>query len=147
VPQYAKGIVINGHQAKILVTDFRFGSKTLLYSTAEVLTYAIIDGKEVLVLWVPTGESGEFAIKGAKSAKVASCEGCASVNFYPEKSKLTVPFTQDVGMSVLELTDGSKVVLLDRSAAYLFWTPSLTNEPVFEPNSTGTLRSPSFEVI
>ncbi|KAI0108986.1 glycoside hydrolase family 35 protein [Nemania sp. FL0031] len=142
VPQHGGNIAINGHQAKILVTDFKFGSKTLLYSTAEVLTYAVIDGKEVLALWVPTGESGEFTILGPKSAKLKSCEGCANVKFFPEKSKVTVSFTQNAGMSVIELSDGSKVVLLDRSAAYLFWAPSLTNEPVYDPDSTVLVQGP-----
>lgn len=137
VPQHGTNITINGHQAKILVTDFQFGSKYLLYSTAEVLTYAVIDGKEVLALWVPTGESGEFTVLGPKSAKVTSCEGCANVKFFPGKSNITVSFTQNAGMSVVELSDGSRVVLLDRSAAYLFWAPSLTSDPVYDPDSTG----------
>ena len=66
VPQHGAVIRLDGHQSKIIVTDFTFGSKTLLYSTAEVLTYTILDRTPALVLWVPTGESGEFAIKGAK---------------------------------------------------------------------------------
>jgi Beta-galactosidase, domain 2/Glycosyl hydrolases family 35 len=51
IPQLGgKKIMIDGHQAKILVTDFRFGEMSLLYSTAEVLTFALIDGKAVLAL-------------------------------------------------------------------------------------------------
>lgn len=139
VPQHGGKIAINGHQAKILVTDFQFGSKKLLYSTAEVLTYAIIDGKEVLVLWVPTGESGEFTVLGAKSAKLQSCERCANVKSFPGKSGVTVSFTQNAGMSVVKLNDGSRIVLLDRSSAYLFWAPSLTNDPRHAPESASKL--------
>ncbi|KAI3340175.1 glycoside hydrolase superfamily [Ustulina deusta] len=142
VPQHSGKIAINGHQAKILVTDFQFGSKKLLYSTAEILTYAIIDGKEVLVLWVPTGESGEFTVQGINSAKVKSREGLANVKFFPENSRITVSFTQNAGMGVVELGDGSRVVLLDRSAAYLFWAPSLTNDPVHVPDSTILIQGP-----
>ncbi|KAI1125308.1 glycoside hydrolase superfamily [Nemania abortiva] len=142
VPQHGGKIAINGHQAKILVTDFEFGSKKLLYSTAEVLTYAVIDGKEVLALWVPTGESGEFTVQGPKSAKLKSCEGCANVKFFPGKSSITVSFMQNAGMSVIELGDGSRVVLLDRSAAYLFWAPGLTNDPVYDPDSTVLVQGP-----
>ncbi|KAJ8121467.1 hypothetical protein ONZ43_g2084 [Nemania bipapillata] len=142
VPQHGGQIAINGHQAKILVTDFQFGSKKLLYSTAEVLSYVVIDGKEILALWVPTGESGEFTVLGPKSAKIKSCEGCANVKFFPGKSSVTVSFTQNAGMSVIELSDGSKVVLLDRSAAYLFWAPSLTADPVYDPDSTVFVQGP-----
>ncbi|KAI1752742.1 glycoside hydrolase superfamily [Xylaria castorea] len=142
IPQHDGNIAINGHQAKILVTDFQFGSKKLLYSTAEVLTYALIDGKETLALWVPTGESGEFTVLGVKPAKVKSCEGCANVKFFPGKSNITVSFTQNAGMSVIEFDDGSRVVLLDRSAAYLFWAPSLANDPMHAPNSTILVQGP-----
>ncbi|KAI0861136.1 glycoside hydrolase superfamily [Xylaria cubensis] len=142
IPQYGGSIAINGHQAKILVTDFQFGSKKLLYSTAEVLTYAMIDDKGILALWVPTGESGEFTVLGVKSAKVKSCEGCANVKFFPGKSKITISFTHNAGMSVIEFDDGSRIVLLDRSAAYLFWAPSLTNDPVHSPNSTVLVQGP-----
>lgn len=119
------------------MTDFAFGGKTLLYSTAEVLTYAIIDGKEVLALWVPTGESGEFTIDGVNSAKLTTCNGCANVSIIPGASNVTVSFMQNAGMSTVELADGSKVVLLDRSAAYLFWSPSLDNNPLTAGNDTG----------
>ncbi|KAI1271601.1 glycoside hydrolase superfamily [Xylaria sp. FL0933] len=142
VPQHGGNIAINGHQAKLLVTDFQFGSKKLLYSTAEVLTYAVIDGKEVLALWVPTGESGEFAVLGVKSAKVQSREGSASIKFFPKKSHITVSFTQNTGMSVIELGDGARVVLLDRRAAYLFWAPSLRNDPTHAPESTILVQGP-----
>ena len=136
VPQHGGTIAINGHQAKILVTDFAFGSKKLLYSTAEILTYAIIDGKEVLALWVPTGESGEFTVQGAKSAKAVSSEGRGNIKFFRGKSGIAVSFTQNAGMSVIELDDGSRVVLLDRSAAYLFWASSLVDDPLHKPEST-----------
>ncbi|KAI8629795.1 glycoside hydrolase family 35 protein [Xylariaceae sp. FL1651] len=141
VPQHGE-IAINGHQAKILVTDFHFGSKKLLYSTAEVLTYAVVDNKETLVLWVPTGESGEFTITGVTSANISSCEGCANIEFFAGTSNITVSFIQNAGMSIIELSDTSKVVLLDRSAAYFFWASSLTKDPAPAPNSTILVHGP-----
>lgn len=136
MPQYGGPITLSGHQSKILVTDFTFGSKSLLYSTAEVLTYSVVDGKEVLALWVPTGESGEFAIHGVDSAKVASCDGCANVEIRRDESKVTISFLQNAGMSVVELGDGSHVVLLDRKEAYQFWSPSLGNDPLAAGNES-----------
>lgn len=131
---------MSGHQSKILVTDFSFGSKSLLYSTAEVLTYSVVDGKEVIALWVPTGESGEFAVRGVDSAKMVSCNGCANVEIHGGESNVTVSFMQNAGMSVVELGDGSHVVLLDRSAAYHFWSPSLNNDPLAVGNQTSKFR-------
>ncbi|KAK8061792.1 beta-galactosidase [Apiospora phragmitis] len=139
VTQHGGEIALNGHQAKILVTDFRFGSKTLLYSTAEVLTYSIIDGKEALALWVPTGESAEFSMEGVSSARLVLCGGCANVKFFggeKEANATTVSFTQNAGMSIVELSDGSRIVLLDRSAAYRFWSPALNSDPLATGNET-----------
>lgn len=65
---------MDGHQSKILGTDFAFGNETLSYSTAEILTYAVFDGVPTLALWVPTGESGEFSVKGANSGTVKRCQ-------------------------------------------------------------------------
>lgn len=138
VPRLGGSIRLNGHQAKIIVTDFTFGSETLLYSTAEVLTYAVIDKKPTLVLWVPTGESGEFAVKGAKSGSVVSkCQSCPAINFHQQGGNLIVGFTQSQGMSVVQIDNDIRVVLLDRTAAYKFWAPALTEDPLVPEDEAG----------
>ncbi|OJJ45756.1 hypothetical protein ASPZODRAFT_68809 [Penicilliopsis zonata CBS 506.65] len=142
IPRHGNSIRLNGHQSKIIVTDFTFGDKTLLYSTAEVLTYAIFDSKPTLVLWVPTGESGEFNIKGAKSGSVERCDGCSGVGFYPELGGVTVKFTQSEGMTVLSLNDGTRVVVLDRTTAYYFWAPALTNNPTVPDTESVLVQGP-----
>jgi beta-galactosidase len=141
VPQNEGAIQLNGHSSKIIVTDFTFGSNTLLYSTTEVLTYAILDKRPTLVLWVPTGESGEFAVKGAKSGKVQNGDGCSGVKFKREKNYLVVNFSQARGLSVLRLDNGVRVVLLDKTAAYHFWAPTLTNDPIVQESETGEFAS------
>ncbi|KAI0473496.1 beta-galactosidase B [Xylariaceae sp. FL0804] len=168
VPQYGgRKVAIDGHQAKILVTDFPFGAATaatannttsnnnkslsLLYSTAEVLTSAVLDdGRAVLALWVPAGEAGEFAVTGVGDGDarlVAQCDGCgagADVEIHPGGSggNVTVSFVQNAGMSVVELGDGTRVVLLDREAAYLFWAPSLSSGPRAVENETVLVQGP-----
>lgn len=143
VPQYGGEITINGHQAKILPTDFSFGSKNLLYSTAEVLTYSVQDGKEVLVVWVPTGESGELVIEGVSTgslAKSSSNSTATSVTVISGNSSVGINFSGTSGVTIVDLDDGSRVVILDRDAAYLFWAPSLGNDPMYPENSTGECR-------
>lgn len=137
VPRFANTTLINGHQAKVLVTDFTFGKKVLLYSTVEVLTYSVIDGKEILALWMPQGESGEFTIKGASGLKVKSTGDNKTVKVHKEKIGLTISYTQADGMDIIELSDGTRIVLLDRDTAYLFWAPTLNNNPMAPPNKTG----------
>ena len=142
IPQKGGHIVLDGHQSKIAVTDFTFGSHTMVYSTAEILTYAIFDGKPTLVLWVPTGESGEFYMKGAKSGKVSSCNGCSSTGFYADSDGLLVTFTQDTGMTVMQIGQDIRVVIMDRSHAYPFWAPTLSADPLSTPNETVFVQGP-----
>lgn len=155
IPQHGSKVAINGHQAKILVTDFSFGSKTLLYSTAEVLTYAVLDGEgsEVLALWVPAGESGEFVVKGVDSAEVLLTQGgataAADVQIFPAGSEgggVAVSFTQkSSGMTLIGLPDGARIVLLDREHAYRFWSPALSSDPQSPPSDNGEFaQAPRF---
>lgn len=137
VPKRAASLRLNGHQSKIIVTDFSFGGKTLLYSTAEVLTYEVFDKKPTLVLWVPTGESGEFNIKGAKKGSIKKCEGCSKVKFVKEHGGLTTSFTQSKGITILEFDNGVQVVVLDRTSAYDFWAPAITENPFVPETESG----------
>lgn len=136
VPSHEGVIRLNGHQSKIVSTDFAFGSKKLLYSTAEVLTYTLLHEMPTLVLWVPSGESGEFNVVGAKRGFIKR-KGCASIDFYPEHGGLTVSFLQAQGMSVVELDDVVRVIMLDRTSAYHFWAPALTSDPLVPESETG----------
>lgn len=137
IPQHGSSIAINGHQAKVIVTDFTFGEKKLLYSTAEVLSYVVIDGKEVIALWLPEGEAGEFTVTGVNSAEVVGAANVGDFTVFPGESNVTVAYTQKKGITLVDLGDGSRAVLLDRSAAYLFWVPTLDNDPFAPANKTG----------
>ncbi|PQE31790.1 beta-galactosidase b protein [Rutstroemia sp. NJR-2017a WRK4] len=143
IPQYAAPIVLNGFQSKIIVTDFNFGSHSLIYSTAEVLSHSIVDGQDILALWMPTGEAGEFVVKGAKSGNVTTCQGCSSVGFYPQGEGLLVTISQSQGMSVITLDDGLVVLVMDRSYAYKFWVPVLTANPFSPANESIFVQGPS----
>lgn len=130
--------MLNGHQSKIIVTDFSFGPNMILYSTAEVLATAIIDNIPVIALWVPTGESGEIAFKDFKSGEVTSCVGGSGISFKQENRLLVLSFTQGAGNTIVELDGGrTKVLLLDRTAAYKFWAPSLVADPFAPTDETG----------
>jgi hypothetical protein len=137
IPQKQTCYTLSGLQARIFPTDFTFGNATLVYSTAEVATYGIFDGVPTLVLWVPTGGSAEFYLKGAKSGSVLSCQGCSSVGFYSAADGVITTFAQSAGMSVLQFDSGVKALLLDRSAAYGFWVPALTKDPMVAVEDTG----------
>lgn len=137
IPQHSASITINGHQAKILPVDFTVGSKTLVYSTAEVLSFSIQDGKEILALWLPEGEAGEFMIKNAAGAKLISGDELKSFASSPSDGSVVVSYVQENGMYVVGIDDGTRVLLLDRQAAYRFWVPELDNNPLTYGENTG----------
>ncbi|KAF2681819.1 glycoside hydrolase family 35 protein [Lentithecium fluviatile CBS 122367] len=128
IPQRGGSIVLNGHQSKILVTDFRIGKRTLTYATAEVLTYALVDGNPVVVLWTGSGESAEFHIKGAHNGKVRSVGG-AKATFHSDRTGVTTSIPSVAGMTVLEFDNKVKVIVADKPTAYLIWASNLSDDP------------------
>ncbi|UZP38687.1 hypothetical protein NXS19_006503 [Fusarium pseudograminearum] len=133
-------ITINGHQSKIIPTDFHFGEKTLLYTTAEVLTYSVIDKKEIIVLWLPEGEHGEFTLKGHTELK--HDKSLNGIKVKAGKKSVTVNYTQKKGLFTLNMKDGSTIVLADRQTAYKFWAPTLNNDPFAPVNKTVLVHGP-----
>ncbi|KAG8780136.1 hypothetical protein FRC12_023406 [Ceratobasidium sp. 428] len=123
-------IVLNGRDSKIVVTDFTFGKKTLLYSTAEVLSHATIDGKELLALWLPSGESGEFIIKGGSTLRKVAA-GPAPSFATTSSNDLLVSYAQTDATTVIQF-DGFTALLVPRTTAWKFWAPTLTADP-FSP--------------
>jgi len=142
VPQFAPDIALNGRQAKILVADFSAGDANLIYSTSEIFTVSIQNGKPIIVFWVPTGESGEFYLSGAKYGNIVRCDGCSDVGFYDASHGLIVKFTQNEGMSVFSFDNGVKAVIVDRTLAYTMWQPSLSADPNVPLNETILVRGP-----
>ncbi|GAB7366896.1 hypothetical protein MBLNU230_g1257t1 [Neophaeotheca triangularis] len=127
-PQYAPDIVIDGRQAKILVTDFAAGDQHIIYSTSEILAVSA-HPSTIMAFWVPTGESGEFYLKDVQHGNVVRCEGCSNIQFQPADDGLIVVFTQNEGMTVLTFDNGARAIIVDRSVAYKMWQPTLSNDP------------------
>lgn len=137
IPQHGGSIALNGRESKIIVTDFTVGSEKLVYSTAEVLTVSVQDEKPLLFLWLPAGESGEFLIKDRRIPLVLKANGCSNIRINEDRAGVAVSYTQQAGSCALEFLTGLRVVLLDRSAAYETWVPSLSNNPFTYENTTG----------
>ena len=59
----ADGVVLDGRQSKMLLTDYNFGaSSTLVYSTATVFFAGKIGRRDVTVLYGDVGQEHEFAL-------------------------------------------------------------------------------------
>ncbi|KAH9209065.1 putative beta-galactosidase [Leptodontidium sp. 2 PMI_412] len=142
IPQYATDVVLNGRESKIIVTDFSLGKQKLIYSTAEVLTVSTQDKEPLLYLWLPATESGEFLLSGVKSADLLKKTGCSDFQVQKRSDGLVVSYKQLQGTCVVKFSNGYRVVLIDRSAAYDTWFPSTSSDPYTPENSTVIVQGP-----
>lgn len=99
------------------------GDKTLLYSSAEVLTYATLD-VEVLVFYLNVGQKGVFAFKD-ESDLGSKTYGNTKLS----KSNGQFSYTQAEGVTAVKLSNGLLVYLLDKDAAWSFFAPPTTSNP------------------
>ncbi|KAK5127287.1 hypothetical protein LTR08_004450 [Meristemomyces frigidus] len=136
-------VQLNGRQSKILTTDYHFGSHTLLYCSADILSYGIFD-VPVLVLYLGTGQMGEFAFKDVQghlsfatygSAHVSASTGYTNKTTSQGSTSYTkYTYTQTAGSTVLRFSNGMLVYLLDTETAWNFFAPSTTSNPRISPN-------------
>ncbi|KAF3017177.1 hypothetical protein E8E14_011982 [Neopestalotiopsis sp. 37M] len=141
IPQVISGLPLSGYIAKIVVTDFTFADQQLIYSTAEVFSYVVIDNTPVLIFWLPAGESGEFLLKDAEDGETLNCNGCSNVAFNQTADGVITTFTQGEGTSLLRVGD-VRVLLLDRFAAWKTFLPVLTNDPSAPVDQTIIVQGP-----
>lgn len=125
------GINLNGRQSKILVTDYKFGYHTILYSSADVLTYGIFD-RDVLVLYLEEGQIGQFALN-TSAATEFDVHGTSKVTSTSSEGLITFVYTQGLGQTVVEV-DGALVYLLEQKTAWKFWAPPTTTNPDVKPD-------------
>lgn len=128
-------INLDGRQSQIVVTDYKFGNHTLLYSTADVLTYGIFQGKDVMALYLNTGQTGQFAFTNSNSNLTYKAYGTPS-NFTRASTNNTSTFAyvQGSGATIVDFSNGALFYLLDRPTAWKFWAPPLTSNPSVSPN-------------
>ncbi|KAG4027881.1 hypothetical protein MFRU_026g00620 [Monilinia fructicola] len=132
----ASNVILNGRQSKILVTDYKFGNHTLLFSSSDILTYGIFD-VDVLVLYLPEGQTGQFAFK--TTTKLThdvygnSVFAANSTSNYTSTSQ-AFTYTQGAGQTVVKFSDGALVYLLDQPSAWKFWAPPTTSNPQVKPD-------------
>ncbi|KAK3904862.1 beta-galactosidase [Staphylotrichum tortipilum] len=139
VPRVGSAVVMRGDEAKVLVVDWEFAGEMLYYATAEVLTYSVVDGRPVLVLWTPRGRSGEFYLRAATSGRIVAGP---PVTIVSQEHGMAVAYIQKEDMTVLEFDNGVRIVLVDRETAYRVWVPALTNNPTVPVDQTVIVIGP-----
>ena len=126
-------VTLNGRQSKIIVTDYNFGNYTLLYSTAEVLTFANLD-LDVLILYLDAGQHGTIAFREPVSP-IFDFYG-STIKFTTSRNNLTTSYSYIQGSSatVVRFQGGPLVYLLDRTTAYGLHAPPTSSNPGISPS-------------
>lgn len=115
-----------------MVTDYNFGSSTLLYASADILTFGTFD-KDVIIFYLEDGQTGQFALKKGGLPATHSVYGSSKVVTTNSDSTTIVKYTQEDSKTVLEI-NGVLVYLLEQETAWRFWAPSTTSNPDVKPN-------------
>ncbi|KAK9851439.1 Glycoside hydrolase [Penicillium brevicompactum] len=127
-------IELAGRQSKIIVTDYQIGKQSsLLYSSAEVLTYAILD-VDVIVLYLNIGQKGVFVFKDAPTKLTFQTYGNSNVSSASSNHGTQYTYTQGQGTTVLKFSNGVLVYLLDKETAWNFFAVPTTSDPLVDPS-------------
>ncbi|KAH7078726.1 glycoside hydrolase superfamily [Paraphoma chrysanthemicola] len=134
---------LKGRQSRWIVTDYAIGNETLLFSSAEVLTYGLFD-RPVLVFYLKEGQTGEFAFKSKGNITFSNHGAQSDLTSSVTNSSGYTHFTyrQSRGASAVQFSNGVLAYLLDIPSAYTFFAPPTTNDPNITPDQQVFVMGP-----
>ncbi len=133
VPQQpGTGIGLNGRASKIIVADYDLGGNQLQYSTSEIMTDALIAGREDAVLYGDHGSDGETVLNYPTRPTVTVTGGAVTSTWDPATGDLRLNY-QHTGLTRVRITGGKHPLLLllaDTDTAKTFWRQDTAAGPV-----------------
>jgi beta-galactosidase GanA len=125
VPQQpGTAITINGRDAKLLLAGYPFGGQQLVYSTSQLLTHATLDGRDVAVLYAPTGEDGETVLRYTSQPTVKVLAGSVVSTWDAGRGDLRLNYSHS-GLAKVLVTGGGRpdlvLLLAEQGVAVQFW--------------------------
>ncbi|KAJ4357576.1 uncharacterized protein N0V89_002152 [Didymosphaeria variabile] len=117
-----------GRQSRWVVTDYPIGKETLVYSSAEVLTY----GQSAVVFYMRQGQTGQFAFKGAKNITFKAYGAGSGIKATASGDGFT--YTQAHGSTAVVFSNGVLAYLVDIPTAWTFFAPPTTSDPRVKPD-------------
>jgi len=125
------GLQLAGRQSRWVLTDYPIGNQTLLYSSAEILTYGIFD-RPVVVFYMREGQIGQFAFKSSTNITFISYGGDTKLRTTTSGNGFV--YTQAKGNSTVLFSNGVLAYFVDIPTAWTFFAPSTTSEPIVKPD-------------
>ena len=89
---------------------------------------------DVLVLYLQSGQTGQFAFKNASAGLKYEIYGSSSFTSTTVNGTETFSYTQGIGQTTVKFSDGLLIYLLDLPSAWQFWAPPTTTNPDVLPN-------------
>ncbi|KAJ6557263.1 glycoside hydrolase family 35 protein [Mycena vulgaris] len=119
-------LTFNGRESKIIVTNYVFGKSTtsILYSTAEIMTWTTIDKTDYIIFYAPLGQTGETSFL-FDSAPNVNLVGLSGVTASFSNGTLVLSYTLS-GSAFVPITFGKTsivVILLDKATANQWHAP------------------------
>lgn len=131
IPQLGGELTLSRRDSKIHVTDYDIGGISLVYSTAEIFTWAQDQrGKRTLILYGGAGELHEVAIDFSQLGHIPACTlgRTGGNNRKTGKNVYVFQWTVSEERQVLSFGDELEVFLLWRNDAYNYWSVELPAE-------------------
>ncbi|KAL9616029.1 MAG: hypothetical protein Q9160_009055 [Pyrenula sp. 1 TL-2023] len=132
-PLTLPNINLKGRQSKIVVTDYAFGNHSLLYSTADILTYGTF-GTDVMVLYLQSGQTGQFAFTNSNNVSYTTYGSPLNITTTSTNRTASFTYVQGSGASVVQFSNGALFYLLDQPTAWKFWAIPKTSDPNVSPS-------------
>ncbi|KAJ5536850.1 CAZyme family GH35 [Penicillium frequentans] len=127
-------IELAGRQSKIIVTNYAVGNaSSLLFSSAEILTYATLD-KDVIVFYMTSGQKGIFAFVDPPAHLTFKTYGTTNVTSATVENRTEYTYTQGDGSTVLQFSNGVLIYLLETETAWNFFAVPTTKNPNVSPS-------------
>ncbi|KAK9317000.1 glycoside hydrolase superfamily [Lipomyces starkeyi] len=134
-------LTLRSRESRIIITDYEAGPLRFGYSTMEVFTWTIVDGKPILVMYGNFEDLNEFSIKqhGDVPFKFYNIRGNAALPNY----HVTSAATETNDLRVTSILDGESraaveshdyiLVLFNRPDIYNVWAPAWAAD--LDPNT------------
>ncbi|CAK7215511.1 hypothetical protein SBRCBS47491_002506 [Sporothrix bragantina] len=125
IPQLGGKLSLLGRDAKVMVTDYDIGGLNLIYSTADIFTWAKSEGgKRVLIVYGGEGEVHELALP--LSAGQPSISSNAAIKVEQKGATYVAQWSVCASQQTLYFDDANlEIRLLWRNDAYNYWVLEL----------------------
>lgn len=140
IPQLGGRLMLSGRDSKFHVTDYNVGGINLIYSSAEIFTWARGAGSaRVLILYGGSGETHEFALP-SHLGKPTVAEG-TDITVQRRGASWVIHWHVTPDRRIVRVAN-LEIYLLWRNEAYNYWVMEL---PASDP--IGNYSSPSKDVV